>query len=56
MNGHLSLLEKGYNKVKLQYSKQFVEEILIQRAVETTIQIFFLIRGYLIVFLMEIGF
>ena len=39
INGHLSLLEKGYNEFKLQYNKQSVEDILIQRAVKTTIQI-----------------
>ena len=38
-NGHISLLERKYNEFKLQYNKQFVEEILIQKAVETTIQI-----------------
>ena len=39
INGHLSLLEKGYNEFKLQYNKQSVEEILIQRDVKTTKQI-----------------
>ena len=39
--GHLSLLEKNYNEFKLQYSKQSVEETLIQRAVKTTMQIFY---------------
>ena len=39
INGHLSLLEKDYNEFKLQYNKQSVEDILIQRAVKTTIQI-----------------
>ena len=38
-NGHLSLLGKDYNEFKLQYNKQSVEEILIQRAVKTTIPI-----------------
>ena len=38
MNGYLSLLEKGCNEIKLQYNKQSVEEILIQKAVKTTIQ------------------
>ena len=37
--GHLSKLEKGYNEFKLQYNKQNVEDVLIQRAVKTTIQI-----------------
>ena len=35
------LLEKDYNEFKLQYNKQSVEEILIQRAVETTFQILY---------------
>ena len=39
INGHLSLLEKDYNEFILQYNKQSVEEILIQRAVKTTIQL-----------------
>ena len=41
MNGHLSNLEKDYNEFKKQYNKQSVEEILIQRAVKTTIQILY---------------
>ena len=36
---HLSLLEKDYNEFKLQYNKQSVEQVSIQRAVKTTIQI-----------------
>ena len=36
--GRLSKLEKDYNELKLQYNKQSVEEVLIQRAVETTVQ------------------
>ena len=40
-NGHLSKLEKDYNEFKLQYNKQNVEDILIQRAVKTTIQILY---------------
>ena len=39
IDGHLSKLEKDYNEFKLQYNKQNVESILIQRAVKTTIQI-----------------
>ena len=39
IDGHLSKLEKDFNEFKLQYNKQSVEEILIQRAVKTTIQI-----------------
>ena len=38
---HLSKLEKDYNEFKLQYNKQNVEDILIQRAVKTTIQILY---------------
>ena len=35
---HLSMLEIDYNEFKLHYDKQIVEEILIQRAVETTLK------------------
>ena len=41
INGHLSKLEKDYNEFKLQYNKQSVEDILIQRAMKTTIQILY---------------
>ena len=41
IDGHLSKLEKDYNEFKEQYNKQSVEEILIQRAVKTTIQILY---------------
>ena len=41
INGHLSNLEKDYNEFKLQNNKQSIEEILIQRAVKTTIQILY---------------
>ena len=41
IDGHLSKLEKYFNEFKLQYNKQSVEEILIQRAVKTTIQILY---------------
>ena len=41
IDGHLSKLEKDFNEFKLQYNKQNVEEILIQRAVKTTIQILY---------------
>ena len=41
LNGHLSKLEKYYNEFRLQYNKQNVEGILIQRAVKTTIQILY---------------
>ena len=39
IDGHLSKLEKDFNEFKLQYNKQSIEEILVQRAVKTTIQI-----------------
>ena len=41
INGHISKLEKDYNEFKLQYNKQNFEDILIQRAVKTTIQILY---------------
>ena len=41
INGHLSKLEKSYNEFKLQYNKQSVEDILVQRALKTTIQILY---------------
>ena len=43
INGQLSKLEKDYNEYefKKQYDKQAVEDILIQRAVKTTIQILY---------------
>ena len=41
INGLLSKLEKDYNEFKSQYNKQAVEDILIQRAVKTTIQILY---------------
>ena len=41
IDGHLSKLEKDYNEYKLQYNKKSVEDILIQRAVKTTIQILY---------------
>ena len=41
VNGHLSKLEKNYNEIKLQYNKQNVEGILIQRAVKTSKQILY---------------
>ena len=41
IDGHLSKLEKDYNEFKLQDNKQNVEEILIQKAVKTTIQILY---------------
>ena len=41
IDGHLSKLEKDFNEFKLHYNKQSVEDILIQRAVKTTIQILY---------------
>ena len=41
INGHIAYIEKDYNEFKTQYNKQSVEEILIQRAVKTTIQILY---------------
>ena len=41
IQGHLSKLEKDYNDIKLQYNKQSVEQILIRRAVKTTLQILY---------------
>ena len=41
IDGNLSKLQKDYNEFKLQYNKQNVEDILIQRAVKTTIQILY---------------
>ena len=41
INGHLSKLEKDYNEFKKQYNKQSVEDISVQRAVKTTIQILY---------------
>ena len=41
IDGHLTKLEKDFNEFKLQYNKQIVEDILIQRAVKTTIQILY---------------
>ena len=41
IDGHISYIEKDYKEFKLQYNKQSVEDILIQRAVKTTIQILY---------------
>ena len=41
IDGHLSKLEKDYNEYKLQYKKQNVEDILVQKAVKTTMQILY---------------
>ena len=40
-NGHIAYIEKDYNEFNKQYNKQSVEEILVQRAVKTTIQILY---------------
>ena len=40
IDGHVFYIEKHYNEFKLQYNKQSVEEVLIRKAVKTTIQIF----------------
>ena len=40
IDGHISYIEKDYNEFKKQYNKQCVE-ILLQRAVKTTIQRFY---------------
>ena len=41
INGQLSKLEKDSKEFKLQYNKQKIEYILIQRAVKTTIQVLY---------------
>ena len=41
VGGQLSLLGKDYNEFDLQYNKQSVHENLFQRAVKTTIHIFY---------------
>ena len=41
IDGHLPRLEKDYNDFKLGHNKLNVEDILIQRAVKTTIQILY---------------
>ena len=41
IDGHLSKSEKDYNEFILQNNKQNAEDILIQRAVKTTIQILY---------------
>ena len=51
IDGHISYLEKDYNEFKLQYNKQSVEDISIQRAVKTTRQNY-MIKVYLIFMLM----
>ena len=41
IKGHITYIEKDHNEFKLQYNKQSVEEVLIQRAVKTTIQVLY---------------
>ena len=41
IDGHISYIEKDYNEFKIQYKKKSVEDISIQRAVKTTIQILY---------------
>ena len=41
IKGHLSKIEKDYKKFNLQNNKQSVEDVLIQRVVKTTVQIFY---------------
>ena len=41
INGHLSKLEEDYKEFKLQHNKQSVEDVLFQRAMETTTQILY---------------
>ena len=38
---HTSYIVKDYSEFKLQYNKQSVEEVSVQRAVKTTIQILY---------------
>ena len=40
-NGQISYIEKDSNEFKLQYNKQSVEEVVVQKAVKTTIQILY---------------
>ena len=40
-NGQIAYIEKDYNEFNKQYNKRSVEEIFIQRAVKTTIQILY---------------
>ena len=38
IDGHISYIENGCNKFKLQYNKQTVEDISVQKGVKLTIQ------------------
>ena len=39
IDGQISYIEKDYNEFKLHYNKQSVKDILIKRAMKTTVQI-----------------
>ena len=41
IDGLTYYIENDYNELKLQYNKQSVEEVLVQRTVKTTIQILY---------------
>ena len=41
IDGHISHIENDYIQLKVQYNKQSVENILIQRAVKTTMQMLY---------------
>ena len=38
IDGKIPYVEKDYNDFKIKYNKQSAEEVLVQRAVKTTIQ------------------
>ena len=54
IDGHISYIEKDYNEFKLEYNKQSIEDILIQRAVKTTIRLY-MTKAYLTIMLMTIN-
>ena len=41
IDGHISYIENEYNQFILEYNKQSIEEVLVQRPVKTTIQILY---------------
>ena len=55
IHGHISYIEKDYNEFKLEYNKRSTEDILIQRAVKTTIRLY-MTKAYLTLMLMTIIF
>ena len=55
IDGHISYIQNDYNQFKLQHNKQTLEDILILRAVKTTIQLLY-DKDYLIIMLMLIKF